>query len=219
MQESNDIDFISRELSRFNSFFYRDRFRLLAAILPLLVFLAIALIIANAYIYLTTVHEPTKFYASNMYNGTVTPVIPLSQPTANRNQILSLVNTNVISFFTFNFANYQDALNSAQKEFTPNGWKDFYNFWQSSAILNDILTQQLFVSAVADGPSVLLSDGAINGHYAWNISVPIIATFANKDNSQQYQRRFDIEVTVIRVPNIDNDAEVAFDSFLVKPKT
>jgi intracellular multiplication protein IcmL len=217
MQEYN-FEQINRELYRFNSFYYRNRFRLLAAILPIILAINILLILINAYLYLSSPHEPKKFFASNMYNGVVTPLTPMSQPTVNQQQILSFVSLTISNFFTFNSDNYRDTLNSFKQYFTANGWNGFYTFWQSSAELNNIITKQLAVSGAIDGTPLLLSDGAINGHYAWNISVPIIATFTTKDNSQQYQRRLNVTLTVVRIPNIDNPEAIAIDSFQVVQK-
>lgn len=211
-------EIIHRELHRFNINYYRDKFRRLAVILFLMVIINAILVCAVGYLYFSRPKDPDRFYASNTYNGVVTRLYPLSSPIIKPAKLLDWAQQTVIAAFTFNFTNYRSVFSQLQKSFTPDGWKDYTNMLQSSRILDTVTNKNLFMSAVAAQKPILITDGVIDGHYAWTVQVPIVVTYKQGTNgaaAQPTQQTFNVTVIIMRMPNIDNPEEIAINHFTV----
>jgi len=201
----SQTEIIHRELDRFNSNYYRDKFRLLVRIL----------ICAVGYLYIARPKDPGKFYASNTYNGIVTRLYPLSSPVVKPAKLLDWAQQTVIAAYTFNFTNYRDVFTQLQKSFTGGGLKEYNKMLQDSRILDTIINKKLFMSAVATQKPILISDGVIDGHYAWTVQVPIQVTYKLETtaNGQPVQQSFNVTVIIVRIPNLDNPKEIAINHF------
>jgi intracellular multiplication protein IcmL len=210
-------EIIHRELDRFNSNYYRDKFQILVRVLLLMIVLNAILVCAVGYLYLSRPKDPAKFYASNTYNGLVTRLYPLSSPMVKPAKLLDWAQQTVIAAYTFNFTNYRDVFSQLQKSFTGNGWKEYNKILQDSRILDTIINKKLFMSAEAVQKPILISDGVIDGHYAWTVQVPIRVTYklAATGNGQPVQQSFNVTVIIVRMPNIDNPEEIAINHFSV----
>ena len=210
-------EIIHHELDRFSGNYYRDNFRRLVIILLLMILLNAILICALGYLYFSRPKDPDRFYASNTHNGVVTPLYPLSSPVIKPTKLLGWVQQTVITAYTFNFTNYRKVFTQLQKSFTNSGWKDYNQMLQESRILNEVINKELFVSAEAVQKPIIITDGIVDGHYAWTVQVPIRVTykFATSANSQPIQQSFTVTVIIMRVPNLDNPEEIAINHFTV----
>lgn len=210
-------EIIHHELDRFSGNYYRDNFRRLVIILLLMIVLNAILICAVGYLYFSRPKDPDRFYASNTYNGVVTPLYPLSSPVVKPTKLLNWAQKTVEAAYTFNFTNYRKVFTSLRKSFTDNGWKDYSNLLQDSRILNEVINKQLFMSAEVAQKPILINDGVVDGHYAWTVQVPIRVTykFAKAANGEPIQQSFTVTVIIVRMPNIDNPEEIAINHFTV----
>ena len=210
-------EIIHAELDKFNSNYYRDKFRKLVGVLVLMIVLNAILVCAVGYLYITRPKDPAKFYASNTYNGIVTRIYPLSSPMVKPEKLLQWAQQTVVAAYTFNFANYREVFSQLQKSFTSNGWQEYNKILQDSGLLNTIINKKLFMSAEAVQQPILITDGIINGHYAWTVQMPIRVTYklAVTGNGQPVQQSFNITVIIVRMPNIDNPEEIAINHFSV----
>jgi intracellular multiplication protein IcmL len=213
----SEVEVIHKELKRWSTNYYRNRFRSGVKFLLLLVLLSIILGSGLAYLYITSPHFTDKFYASNVQTGQVTSVYSLSSPVIKPAKLLQWTQDTIISAFTFNFANYNDVFNSVKKSFTDNGWNEFNDFLNNSKLLDQVTKKELFVSAVAAQKPTIISEGDIKGRYAWNISLPIMVSYSTRDSADQQPQTqpFNVSVVVTRVPDIDNPDEVAITHFSV----
>ena len=78
------------------------------------------------------------------------------------------------SAMSVSFATYQETLDANRKNFTEAGYAGFLlamKEWDA-----DILKNQLIVSVVPDGPSVIMHMPTMNELY-WTIQIPIVMTF------------------------------------------
>jgi intracellular multiplication protein IcmL len=211
-------EIIHRELHRFNTNYYRDKFRRLAVILFLMVIINAILVCAVGYLYFSRPKDPDRFYASNTYNGVVTRLYPLSSPVMQPARLLDWAGQAVIAAYAFNFTNYRGVFSQLQKFFTSDGWKEYNTMLQDSRILDTVINKKLFMSAVTSQKPILITDGVIDGHYAWTVQVPILVTYklSTADNGiQQTQQAFNVTVIIMRIPNIDNPEEIAINHFTV----
>jgi intracellular multiplication protein IcmL len=216
-EDLSEVEKIQSELSRFSSNYYRNNFRRAVTFLLLMMSLSFILVGALGYLYVTTPHDPSKFYASNAYSGEVTELYPLSAPMLKPAKLLDWTSKTVTAAYTFNFANYRKVFENLRKSFTDSGWKDFNSMLKNSRILDEVINKQLFLSVEITGTPAILDDGIINGHYAWSVRIPVSLTYklAERNAGQERKQSFIINVIVIRVPDLDNPEQVAITNLSV----
>jgi len=88
---------------------------------------------------------------------------------------------------------------------------------EKTRILDEAINKNLFISAEVSGTPKILSEGVINGHYAWKVQVPILVTYkpANGKTGKETKQSLTVNVIVMRIPNLDNPEEVAINYFAV----
>lgn len=219
-QDVSPVEIVNQELSRFMSNFYRDRFRF--CIRWLFILILVNFVLAGVVFYLFTVlpKAPSKFYASNMYNGVITKMHPLSAPVVEPKKLLSWSGQIVTNSFTFNFANYRDNFNEIKSSYTNSGWQSYRTMLDTSGILNTVVNNNLFATATIIGNPKLLDDGVRDGHYAWTVRVPLLLTFkTNVAGGQQTQafpqKKITVDAIIDRIPNLDNPEEIAISNISV----
>ncbi len=217
VKDLSEVEKIHHELNRLSSNYYRNNFRRAAAFLLLIILLNAVLVSVLGYLYVTTPHDPGKFYASNAHSGEVTQLYPLSNPMLKPTKLLDWTRKTVTSAYTFNFANYRKVFENLRKSFTDSGWKDFNDMLKNSRILDEVINKKLFMSTKIVGTPSILDDGIINGHYAWRVQIPVSITykFADKNAGEETKQSFTINVIVIRVPDLDNPEQVAITNLSV----
>ena len=57
------------------------------------------------------------------------------------------------------------------------------------------------MSAVVDGPGIILSENWVHGYYNWQVQVPFFVTYTSA--SSQRQERFIATMNVIRMPTVE----------------
>lgn len=216
-EDLSDVEKIHHELKKFSSNYYRNNFHRAVAFLLVMMSLSVILIGILGYLYITTPHDPSKFYASNAHSGEVTELYPLSAPMLKPAKLLDWTTKTVTAAYTFNFANYRKVFENLKKSFTDNGWKDFNNMLKNSRILDEVINKELFLTIEIIGTPSILDEGIVDGHYAWRVRIPVSITYKSADKvaAQERKQSFDINVIVIRVPDLDNPEQVAITNLSV----
>ncbi|MCK4608929.1 MAG: DotI/IcmL family type IV secretion protein [Gammaproteobacteria bacterium] len=215
----NDLsatEVVNHELGRFNSNYYRDKFRRLVVWLWFMVLVNMVLIAAVVYLCLTVKHDPHKFYASNIHNGVVTEVYPLSNPMVKPAKLLDWVEDTVVKSYNFNFTNYRDVFVDIQDSFTSTGWQEYQSILKNSPMLDNFINQRLFLTARATTRPILISDGVEHGYYEWKVQIPLQIAYSKSPSSNDQiitQKNITVSVIVVRIPNLGNTEEVAITHF------
>lgn len=210
-----DLTGVNQELIRFNTNYYRDKYRHLAKLLIFLIFTNTCLLSVVCYLYITEPKVPQDFYTSSIYNGNVAPMYPLDKPLLKPEKLIEWTEQTIVASFSYNFVNYRDSLDNIRNLFTLTGWDDFNNALQSTGILGKVSSERLFLSATLDGASKILSDGIIEGHYAWKLRIPLLISFKANETTIQTQKHIIVEIIVTRIPNLDNPEQIAISNFSV----
>ena len=215
-KDLSQTEIIQRELTRFKTSYYRDHFRRAVRWLSLLIVINAVLVVLVGYLYFVTPTESDTFYASNVDTGAVSGLNPLSKPVIKPGKLLQWVQKTVLAGYSYNFVNYRDVFKGMQKSFTAKGWQAYQKAMHSSRLLDDVLAKNLFLTAEADGQPIILSDGVINGYYAWKVQVPIVVSYkipANGGVEQTVTLPLAITLIVVRIANLDNPNAIAITSF------
>jgi len=209
-----DTQQLDLELARFRSGYYRDKFRLLAKVTFFLVIINVALVGVVFYLYWTQPKVPQEFYTSNLYNGDNTSIYPLDHPMVKPKKLIDWAQKAMLESFTFNFVNYNEALEEVKKYYTVKGWNELNNSLSKSGLLGNITKNKFFLATMAENNAKILDDGVVNGHHAWRVRMPVILTFKTSENAtnSQLQQKAVIDAIITRIPDIDNPESIGIDS-------
>ena len=88
---------------------------------------------------------------------------------------------------------------------------------QTTQILDTVINKKLFVTAQAVGQPIILSEGIVNGQYAWKVQVQVLLTYklASEAAAGQSQQSLKVTIIVVRIPDLDNPDEIAINNFAV----
>jgi intracellular multiplication protein IcmL len=189
--------------------FYRDNYRKVVAALLFCILIILAL--TGALLYFFTNPPPPRYFATSV-DGRITPLISLDQPNISQSALLQWANTAAISAYTYNFVNYQEALQAASESFTPDGWSAFIEALEASNNLNAVKAKKLVVSAVATGAPVILQQGVLNGTYAWRVQMPMLITYQSA--SQFSRQSIIVTMLVTRISTLNSPRGIGIAQFV-----
>lgn len=181
--------------------------RLMKIISAMSVILVLATCIA---IVMLTSPERQKFYAVSV-GGQTQQILALSNPIDQTDMVETWLETALAQTYTFNFANYQTQFAASSKNFTVEGWNNWYKSFQTSGGLDSVVSSKLSVSAIALARPLLQSfPRNDHGVYTWVFQVPLSISYQqlNTVQSQSYLYR----VYVVRVPVSQNPAGLAIEA-------
>lgn len=208
---------LDRELARFRSGYYRDKFRLAVGVTFFLALVNVALVILLFGLYLAQPRVPMDFYTSNLYNGDNTRIYPLDQAVVVPKKLIAWAQNSIVNSFDFNFVNYNDRFDNIRKYYTTKGWKEFNATLSKSGLLDNIISNKLFLSTITSSGAIILEDGIVNGHYAWRIRMPLVLVFKSVENTAapHTEQKIMIDAIISRVPDIENQESVNIDSLSI----
>ncbi|EPX83504.1 type IVB secretion system apparatus protein IcmL/DotI [Salipiger mucosus] len=156
-------------------------------------------IIANV---MLALREPDIQYFATDTNGSLLPLTSLDQPVQSVNEVLSWSTDAITKAYTFSFANYRQQLQDARDAFTTEGWSGFQTALEESGNLRTVIANRFVTTAVPRGAPVVVSEGYLNGRYAWKIEVPILVTYesANKSTTQDLI----VQAVIVRRPELEH---------------
>jgi len=174
--------------------FYLQQLRLaLGAVLLNLVLIAVLLGML-VYFVKHPVH-PIYFATDNVGHLMVEP--PVSQPNMNLPDVMNWAAHAVEQAYTYDFMNYREQFQAAQKYFTDFGWRQYMKGLQAS---NNLLAldehKMIVVAKVVAQPQVLIQ-GILGSRYAYKFQMPMLVTYYEPPYDEKTKFSNPLVVTVI----------------------
>lgn len=196
--------------------FYRDNYRRLMIVCIGLITLTACL--GSWAIYERT-NKPAPQYFATTYDGKLIPLIPLSDPSLNDNQLLQWAVEAAIASYSFNYVNYRKALQDLRSYFTKDGYQYFLNALKISNNLEAVISKKMVVTATPTGSAIILnkgvtSDGANQGIYRWQVQLPMVINFENQ--STPITQYVILNMTIVRVPTLESPSGVGISSYVIR---
>ncbi len=141
---------------------------------------------------------------------------PLAKPNMTRVQIRVWANEAAVSTYSYDFLNYQKQLENASDYFSPKAWKVFMQALNKSHNLDAIRKNKMAVSAVAQGAVVIKNQKVKNGVYSWQVTLPLLVTYANQ--RQTVNQPLTLDMLIERMPPYIGTRGVAITQFLTHPR-
>ena len=159
------------------------------------------------------VFQPVKpLYFTATSNGKILRQYPVSEPVVSDSYVLQWTADKVRLSFSQDYIHWRSQLSKASESFTPYGWKYFISEMKSSNNLNTLVSNSMVSNAVITGAPEIIRKGMINGHYAWNIKVPLLVTYKNANKSIPLS--MDVNILVERMPVENYPDRIAINNFM-----
>jgi intracellular multiplication protein IcmL len=175
--------------------FYRDQWRAVVLLLPLVVIALLISLLLNVYLALRPVKN---VYFGVTPSGQMTALAPLDQPYLRPEELMQWAGRAVVAAHTFDAVNYRDQLNQARQYFTTEGFEQYVGALKSSGTLETITKNVLIASAAQSGPPVISKFGTDSGVHFWEVQVPLTLRYYNAKTSNEFRRM--VTVKIIRMP-------------------
>lgn len=151
----------------------------------------------------------------NQAKNKVSQIITLPFPHQSFQNVSGWVFDAIMSSYTFNFSNFDEAVEKSSYFYTPDGYKMYLNALEASKVKKDVLGKQLDVSIVPLQSPVLINSGVFGKTEFWRFGIPVLVSYyGGKVPVVQKQR---IEVLVLRVPAYQNPKGLAISEFNMAP--
>ena len=193
--------------------FYRDRYRHALVTCLFLIGIVAALVGLSYYMYLT---RPTPKYFATTPDGKLLEMIPLNEPNLQTNTLLQWSARAATGAYTFNFVNYQTALQEVGKYFTTPGYDSFLKALKDSNNLEAVKAKKLVVSAVPTGTPVILKKGILrtNNQYGWEIQVPLLVSYQSAND--YLRQNIIVTMLIVRISTLDSPDGIGIERFIVE---
>lgn len=198
------------QVVRLKDDFYRDGFYKVIFSLLAISIAIVFLVVLSLYVHFTK-PEPVNFVADNEWR--ILPPVPLNQPYLSTADLTQWVSEVLPTAFTFDFVNYSKYLKNAAQYFTENGWNKFLEQVNVYANFNTVQNSKLFINSDPAGAPFILSQGLLDGKYAWWVQMPLTLQYINADKVTNTD--LVLQVLVTRVPTLNNLNGVGIENIVV----
>ena len=149
-------------------------------------------------------------------------VVPLDKPHRTSEQIATWVEDNVTTAMNIDPSKWDAQQKKIRLQFDAYGFQEYQNYLKSSGILAALQSNKLRLNAIADGPSILLSEGALSGSYHWLYQMPLMLTYYDQDikglrkgQARPQNRKVMIRVQIGRTASGNDDNHVFIEHWTV----
>lgn|SRR3990167_2469342 len=180
-----------------NAFFRRQYQLALAAFFLSLIVIGVLIWIL---LYLIS-HPPAPFYFAADKAGRLIQETPLTEPVPTET-VTAWATEAVQSTFSYDFINYREQLQSAQKYFTNYGWGQYMKTLTASNNLLALTERKMVIIAQLVEPPKVVTGGLLGGAYAWKLEMTWLLTYwlPPFNNTSQFYNPLKVSVIVQRQP-------------------
>lgn len=142
--------------------------------------------------------KPLYFAADQV--GRLMQIVPVNIANMSREEVSKWTVHAVESAFSYDYINYREQLQGAQKYFTNYGWKKYMAaLTQSSNMLALTNRKQIVIAHVIDQPK-LKTEAMLGGALAWQYEMPLLVIYSMPpyDGSNQFSNALIVNVIVQR---------------------
>ena len=155
---------------------------------------------------------PRTLYVNHYFatepNGTLMPMVAYNKPFDTDSAVISWTEQTVTGIFSFDALNYRRRMESAEKDFTHQGFETFLARFKRNGLYNDMVARKLMISAVQSGTAVIALKGLNpQGIYAWQVQIPLHFRLENSNGLSD--KKYLAKVIVQRVANWKNPRAIA----------
>ncbi len=179
--------------------FYRRQYLLALGAFGLCLIVMAVLFIVLIYV-IRNPTAPLYFATDNV--GRLISVVPVTQPNMKTEEVMKWAVNAVEKVNSYDYVNYREQLQGAQKYFTPYGWNKYMDAVKSTNNLVALTREKMIFDAKVIGDPVLEVQGILGGAYAWKFKMPMLVTYWKSpyDEESKFANAQSVSVIVQRQP-------------------
>jgi len=143
-------------------------------------------------------------------------VPPLSTPQLTSNEIKNWLNTSVSEALTFDGANHQAVMKKVAPYFTPNGFREYQSYLETSGILKTLATGAYSVGLFFDQDPYVGFGTNFQDVYRWQAQMPLSLSFKERRTGRLTNRELDLNIQIRRVDKTVYYRGIQIDSWQAK---
>lgn len=111
------------------------------------------------------------------------PLIPLNKPNVDDGVVSEFALDALASIGNYDYLSWKTQVNGGRDYFTGKAWKDYFQEFESSNIMNTVTLAKMIVRTETSGNIVFDSQGILEGEniYLWRVSIPIKTYYVDHD--------------------------------------
>ncbi len=191
--------------------FYRDGCHFIK--LALLLVLAAIGLLATAITYEFT-HPAQPRYFAITADGRLIKIFPLTQPVVSDDFVTQWTANAVRKTFMLDYIHWREQLQSASNDYTSSGWHGFIAALEQSNDLKTLQAYNMVANATLTAAPQIARKEVVDGHYAWNVQVPLLITFTGHDKTITVP--LEVTVIVLRESVQNYPQRIAINNFIAQ---
>lgn len=189
--------------------FYRDKFRMMASSLPVLV---VALLVSIALNVMLATRSPEPRYFSVDPAGRVIEIKALTEPYVTDAYLAAWVSEKVSRAYSIDPQNYRRQVGDLEPFFTPEGHQAYITSLQSSGTIEMMTKNLLILTGVPTGAPIVVARGEASGVYFWRVQIPMLVEY--RSSTKASSKRRIVEVTIVRRQTIESPEGIGISQFV-----
>ena len=161
--------------------------------------LALALMLSVGTNVYQFVSEPAPAYFAVDDRGQVIELTPVDQPLLSNDALAQWASETARKAYNLNFVDNEQQLSILRDRFSPGAYAEFIAQMEQS-VLPQIKSQRLVVEAISEPATIQKSGLNTNGHFLWQVEVPVSVT-SHFGAGQSRTQRYKVSLTIQRVDN------------------
>lgn len=198
---------------RLRNDWYRDRYPQVLRVTGLL---ALVVLVNSALIaYLATKEIEPRYFVADPKTGAVVEIVPVDTPMLSNDALAQWAAETARKAYSIDFVHYDSQLSALRDRFAPQAYDKFLTAIDDS-MLKQIKEQRLIFEAIAEQAVITSTSLAANGHFMWQVEVPLNLV-VHYGGQQQRQQRLVVQMEVMRVDNrVRPESGVVTTKFVVR---
>ena len=168
---------------------------------------AMFLLVAAGFVFLYK--PPPKFFLNDISTGRIIPVVPVSEPNMNHDQVRNWFKTATIDMLTFSYANYREVIGTKWREAIAT---EKFNeaLKEIRPFLNRVIDDRIVLFAVPASEPVIKKAGKKYGVFTYLISMNVILAFDTGEKQEVARYRIDAKVRRVDVRERAHGLEISW---------
>lgn len=178
--------------------------------------LAATTVISTAAAVALALSKPAPVYFATNSDGSITPIIPVSQPHLSPAEVANFATEAATRSLTYSFSNYRAEFEDMKPYFSkPRGWNSFVDAVNKSGQLELVKNQRLNTTAVAQRAVIVREGLNPDGIYEWIVQLPLRVTY--QSSTQVTGQNFTVTLALTRMDSSEYPRTIAVSNFNAAP--
>ncbi len=157
-------------------------------------------------------YRPQDSYYAIGVQGNQEKLVDVKEPNVNKAALLAWIAAAATQATTFGFDNVDETFDKARKNFSPDGWKSFYDALTHSGLITNVVKYQQILTSIPITTPTILAEGLLEGQYRWVVQVVLVQTV--RAGTKKQTRYVPVTMILVKMPTHDNPMGVGINTWV-----